>query len=177
MMGRGALKPRSVPSLGEDRRTRSALRMMKPYRIKPNSIVVKLYPELARFRSDLERGDAYSWSTSAVFVKPLMLGLLSVLMIGLFLGVYLARSLSQRAEWYDAVSFALPAALLVVSYLASRKPIRCQLRRQLLQRGIPVCIDCGYDLSGNVSGRCPECGKPFKLSDWYMPPSRIVPPL
>ncbi|MEE8170687.1 MAG: hypothetical protein V3T70_09075, partial [Phycisphaerae bacterium] len=23
---------------------------------------------------------------------------------------------------------------------------------------IPVCIPCGYDLTGNVSGRCPECG-------------------
>jgi hypothetical protein len=21
------------------------------------------------------------------------------------------------------------------------------------------CQDCGYDLTGNVSGRCPECGK------------------
>jgi uncharacterized RDD family membrane protein YckC len=22
----------------------------------------------------------------------------------------------------------------------------------------PYCLDCGYDLTGNVSGRCPECG-------------------
>ncbi len=21
------------------------------------------------------------------------------------------------------------------------------------------CLECGYDLSGNLSGRCPECGK------------------
>lgn len=25
-----------------------------------------------------------------------------------------------------------------------------------------VCARCGYDLTGNVSGRCPECGTPIK---------------
>ena len=23
------------------------------------------------------------------------------------------------------------------------------------------CVECGYDLTANVSGRCPECGKPI----------------
>lgn len=23
-----------------------------------------------------------------------------------------------------------------------------------------LCLHCGYDLTGNVSGVCPECGKP-----------------
>jgi len=25
----------------------------------------------------------------------------------------------------------------------------------------PQCLKCGYDLTGNVSGRCPECGTPI----------------
>ena len=24
----------------------------------------------------------------------------------------------------------------------------------------PACIECGYNLTGNLSGRCPECGEP-----------------
>ena len=24
-----------------------------------------------------------------------------------------------------------------------------------------VCLKCGYNLTGNVSGRCPECGRPI----------------
>lgn len=24
-----------------------------------------------------------------------------------------------------------------------------------------LCLDCGYDLHHNTSGRCPECGKPI----------------
>lgn len=34
------------------------------------------------------------------------------------------------------------------------------LRRKLLERGIPVCLACGYSLRGQPSDstRCPECG-------------------
>lgn len=34
------------------------------------------------------------------------------------------------------------------------------LFREPLDRSRPLCIQCGYDLTGNVSGRCPECGTP-----------------
>lgn len=30
----------------------------------------------------------------------------------------------------------------------------------LIRRSIPVCDVCGYNLTGNVSGTCPECGTP-----------------
>ncbi len=32
------------------------------------------------------------------------------------------------------------------------------------RRGVPpgYCQKCGYNLTGNVSGRCPECGTPIK---------------
>jgi rubrerythrin len=26
---------------------------------------------------------------------------------------------------------------------------------------VQLCSYCGYDLTGNVSGVCPECGKPI----------------
>lgn len=33
------------------------------------------------------------------------------------------------------------------------------LRRRRMRRRPPgACPACGYDLTGNVSGRCPECG-------------------
>jgi len=35
------------------------------------------------------------------------------------------------------------------------KPAR---RRRRRRRGL--CVDCAYDLRGNASGRCPECGNP-----------------
>ena len=38
------------------------------------------------------------------------------------------------------------------------KPLQLSIRRALVERGLPVCIACGYNLTGNVSGVCPECG-------------------
>jgi hypothetical protein len=29
----------------------------------------------------------------------------------------------------------------------------------------PRCVNCGYNLTGNVSGRCPECGTPIARQD------------
>ncbi|UCC32452.1 MAG: hypothetical protein JSU86_09255 [Phycisphaerales bacterium] len=37
--------------------------------------------------------------------------------------------------------------------------MRGSVRRQLIQRGLPTCLACGYNLTGNVSGVCPECGR------------------
>ena len=30
--------------------------------------------------------------------------------------------------------------------------------KQLSRKGVFLCIRCGYELTGNVSGRCRECG-------------------
>ncbi len=31
---------------------------------------------------------------------------------------------------------------------------------------MPVCLNCGYEMRGNQSGVCPECGEPFVYRDW-----------
>jgi rubrerythrin len=35
------------------------------------------------------------------------------------------------------------------------------LREELLDRGVPICVPCGYTLIGLTGPSCPECGKPF----------------
>ncbi|HXE55277.1 MAG TPA: hypothetical protein VN541_19795 [Tepidisphaeraceae bacterium] len=34
--------------------------------------------------------------------------------------------------------------------------------RRRRRRRLGLCPACGYDLTGNVSGVCPECGKPVR---------------
>jgi hypothetical protein len=55
------------------------------------------------------------------------------------------------AEISVAVPLWLPLLLsTVVTALPLRRPPRATLRGR--------CSTCGYDLTGNTSGRCPECG-------------------
>ena len=47
---------------------------------------------------------------------------------------------------------------LVVCPILFKRKITRLLWRQLAEYGVPCCIACGYNLTGNVSGVCPECG-------------------
>ena len=63
---------------------------------------------------------------------------------------------------YGAVPPWLEAAVLTC--VPSRELVRWlrqQLDRHVGRRrmALGLCIACGYDLTGNVSGVCPECGK------------------
>lgn len=49
---------------------------------------------------------------------------------------------------------------LAIQYLF-RKSLRKYLREQLNAKGVPICIDCGYDHRGQVDPRCPEYGTAF----------------
>ena len=51
-----------------------------------------------------------------------------------------------------AAAYVVPAVLTYV--LISRRHFR------EARRSAGLCLRCGYDLRGNVSGACPECGTP-----------------
>ena len=52
------------------------------------------------------------------------------------------------------IPFVLFAAYPTIAWI--RGPVRRWRRRQR-----SLCLTCGYDLTGNVSGVCPECGTPI----------------
>ncbi len=53
------------------------------------------------------------------------------------------------------------APLVLFSAFPTFALIRALVRRRLRRRR-GVCLKCGYDLTSNVSGVCPECGKAIK---------------
>lgn len=53
--------------------------------------------------------------------------------------------------WFIAMAAAILPAMRLYRLLRRRNLAR-RLRRQ------PLCASCLYDLTGNVSGVCPECG-------------------
>ncbi len=40
-----------------------------------------------------------------------------------------------------------------------RHSVQAALREELARRGIPVCLNCGYNMRGLLEPRCPECGQ------------------
>lgn len=88
------------------------------------------------------------------------------LIIELSLGVFLVISLLvferwiQRGPWYPLPAFVIVFGVIGAFIVARR--IRVKMNEP---RGDPEarpCPKCEYDLRGNVTGRCPECGTPVE---------------
>jgi hypothetical protein len=59
------------------------------------------------------------------------------------------------------------AVLIILAVLFAFYPALAFIRGPLRRRRRPrkgLCIKCGYDLTGNESGICPECGTEVKRS-------------
>jgi Na+/melibiose symporter-like transporter len=125
----------------------------------------KLFPELERLPTKKARREAWSiakrtvstswryWAAIAGIVAPS-----AVLQFSL-------RRLGIPMAWrgpFRGLVVAITVILCWAILLAFRKTIRRTLWRLLLDHGIPCCTSCGYDLTGNESGICPECGEPVE---------------
>ena len=69
---------------------------------------------------------------------------------------------AARTVLYVAMCWLMPVAVGLAVRPITLKKIRPKLRAELRAAG--RCGGCGYDLTGNTSGVCPECGEPVELS-------------
>ena len=78
------------------------------------------------------------------------------------INVPLSRFARSRGSYGLFVEYLLPfgIALLMAVYITwiVRRRITLNLREELNRRGFLTCTKCSYDLTGNLSGTCPECG-------------------
>ena len=58
--------------------------------------------------------------------------------------------------------FLMYASLFAWSMCVSYFVLRRELPRQVKRLSFEVCLSCGYNLKGNTSGACPECGAPYE---------------
>jgi hypothetical protein len=74
-----------------------------------------------------------------------------------------------------AAHFTIPGILLFIyPLLVLKQRIRQHRRDQRRRKGL--CASCGYDLTANVSGRCPECGTPVNSTIPDSPPAEPTSP-
>lgn len=74
---------------------------------------------------------------------------------------YYGDTLVHVEPWFATTLTAVHRTLAVMVVLAPALSgvVYC-LRARRLNPYI-ACVQCGYSLVGNISGRCPECGTPF----------------
>jgi hypothetical protein len=127
-----------------------------------DSLFVRLYPELDRLEDAAARkkilgssefGTAFNWQFMAVtFVLSILAGIPCI---------YFIISTTSKTSWIyiccTVVLGGLGISLVSVApHLLFRQRMRRILREVLQKRGIPICVHCGYDLTGCPNDRCPE---------------------
>ncbi len=116
-----------------------------------------LFPELTRFSTQDERRAAWQVAVRRVEKRWqywLIVTLIVVADIVLTFSVpRLGVPMAHRGTVRGAMTVAAMAACCT-AFLFFRRHILRVLREDLAARGIPVCVACGYNLTGNVSGRC-----------------------
>lgn len=60
---------------------------------------------------------------------------------------------------YYAISIPRMAAVTSAPFVALILPLGLRLRTRWHRNRHGLCRNCGYNQTGNVSGRCPECGE------------------
>ena len=77
-----------------------------------------------------------------------------------------SRYAREKGLYGPFVEHAFPVCITLLMCIlitwTVRRGITRNLREELNRRGFPTCVKCSYDLTGNVSGTCPECGKPVR---------------
>lgn len=141
--------------------------LLDPFGVR-RRIVNGLLPELARFPSATSRSIAiYSARIPQFYsaqVSALLFGSIaaSVYMIGAtYINPRPDGTFAIILEWVFLIlaSFWLFAWLEVARIRVLLEPTRRALRIRLSRIGLPTCVACGYNLKGNVSGICSECGQ------------------
>ncbi len=121
----------------------------------PATIVIRYHTRLKRWWHGLLFGAAYGLMATAVAVLGSEVNML--FSFGLRLSVW--RILNETARLGIVVT-VLTGALILCVWFASRGS-----RGKLLVTDNTFCPGCGYNLVGNTTYICSECGQPFTLEE------------
>ncbi len=145
-------------------------RFVRPFSVLLDDRDRKYAPELARIGSLQERREV----SHRAGLKLLGSGRFwFVLVVMLASGVafdWFLTAITRAAPSFTLGihSFIFAPACAVFGFIAAPRLLRGTYQRavrlELCKRGIPICTECAYDLTGNLSGRCPECGEPAPRS-------------
>jgi hypothetical protein len=137
-------------------------------RIPDKSSLLRRFPELAQFDGPEDREKAWTEAMRGtgwyqVFVWLALLAVLGPLSWAMNHQVmpYLKSVIGVHEIPFGVASGLAMGLSSVCTIALRRRRIERSLRQQLVERGHPACIACGYELRGLTEPRCPECGAAF----------------
>ena len=99
---------------------------------------------------------AWSW-----FLIPA--GITTIILIDLYAMPALWSVLPTTVPWPldTLLDVGLPLAIVAAIGIWLQRGVAARVIREVLRdRGIEVCLNCGYDLRRSQANQCPECGSP-----------------
>jgi predicted RNA-binding Zn-ribbon protein involved in translation (DUF1610 family) len=154
----------TCPECGMRRVDMRTSRRMEKRRFGDKSYLVRLNPELLLLDDAADRIVVYRRAYFA-FVRSwrcwLWLAAITAALITISEALHAARAELPPA-WAIGELIVVWSMAGFGGYIwvwLGQNQMRASIRRQLRDRGVPVRLGCGYDLTGNESGTCPECGE------------------
>ena len=123
-------------------------------------------PELGRFPTTKDaRAAGRAWSKQQFRTLSFWIALIAYsVLVGLAVAgvlVLIRHWILFPRNWFGGIVGGVTGGTGVAAMTWYwRHRYRRFLRKSLNAMGIPICMKCGYDLTGNQSGVCPECGSP-----------------
>ncbi len=127
-----------------------------------NRIILTLFPELERLPTKKAQREAWSIATRTVGTSWRYWAAIAGVVAASVVIQFSHRRLGIPMAWRGMSRWLVVAVTVMACWailLAFRKTIRRILWHVLKDHGIPCCTACGYDLTGNASGTCSECGE------------------
>jgi len=125
--------------------------------------------EIGHYRTGILKDGAYSAMLSFVLKFAIAISQLGCGFALDIIGIKEAGNSPEVARQLMLVAFIGGTAVTVLAMIfIARYPVNrrymAEIRAAAAGR-VPPCRNCGYDLMGNVSGVCPECGTPIVSED------------
>ncbi len=124
----------------------------------------RLFPELTRLKTQKERRKLLAAAERRGVGSGKRIAFILLVTAICFAALGLLWRWWPQAESMSgaAVTGAIAGGMATLTaQVLWRRPLQREIRRELNSRGIPLCVHCGYDLTGLPERRCPECGTPF----------------
>jgi hypothetical protein len=138
------------------RHNRQIMEMIPELRGLPYDVQQRLYKEALR-ATDPPKG---CLSLTISFTAGLLLAVGSALFVVCLMQSFIHSRFNPGIPRGLIYAATFIGCLVISALLSAMFPVRRQKRMQkyLWGRLLWLCKRCGYDMTGNTSGRCPECG-------------------